>query len=88
MPHYNVMGLAKAALQRLGGHTAADLGEKNIRVNAIGWGPRRRGPASRHRRFPLYPEVERVQHAAVAQRVVEDVGKAGRLSVVGHVERG
>ena len=39
MPHYNVMGVAKAALEASVRYIAADLGEKNIRVNAISAGP-------------------------------------------------
>ena len=39
MPNYNVMGLAKAALEASVRYLAADLGEKNIRVNAISAGP-------------------------------------------------
>lgn len=39
MPHYNVMGVAKAALEASVRYLAADLGRKNIRVNAISAGP-------------------------------------------------
>jgi enoyl-[acyl-carrier protein] reductase I len=39
MPHYNVMGIAKAALEASVWYLAADLGMKNIRVNAISSGP-------------------------------------------------
>ena len=39
MPHYNVMGVAKAALEASVRYLAADLGVKNIRVNAISAGP-------------------------------------------------
>ena len=39
MPHYNVMGVAKAALEASVRYLAADLGEKNIRVNAVSAGP-------------------------------------------------
>ncbi len=39
MPHYNVMGVAKAALECSVRYLAADLGEKNIRVNAVSAGP-------------------------------------------------
>src|SRR6187551_379127 len=38
MPHYNVMGVAKAALEASVMYLAADLGEKKIRVNAISAG--------------------------------------------------
>jgi enoyl-[acyl-carrier protein] reductase I len=39
MPHYNVMGVAKAALEASVMYLAADLGSQNIRVNAISAGP-------------------------------------------------
>jgi enoyl-[acyl-carrier protein] reductase I len=39
MPHYNVMGVAKAALEASVRYLAADLGGKKIRVNAISAGP-------------------------------------------------
>jgi enoyl-[acyl-carrier protein] reductase I len=39
MPHYNVMGVAKAALEASVRYLAADLGQNNIRVNAISAGP-------------------------------------------------
>src|SRR6201996_5349648 len=39
MPHYNVMGVAKSALEASVRYLAADLGVKNIRVNAISSGP-------------------------------------------------
>ena len=39
MPHYNVMGIAKAALEASVRYLAVDLGGKNIRVNAISAGP-------------------------------------------------
>jgi len=39
MPHYNVMGVAKAALEASVRYLAEDLGKKAIRVNAISAGP-------------------------------------------------
>jgi enoyl-[acyl-carrier protein] reductase I len=39
MPHYNVMGVAKAALEASVRYLAEDLGKQNIRVNAISAGP-------------------------------------------------
>ncbi|MEP6933353.1 MAG: enoyl-ACP reductase [Nitrospirota bacterium] len=39
VPHYNVMGVAKAALEATVRYLAHDLGPKNIRVNAISAGP-------------------------------------------------
>jgi enoyl-[acyl-carrier protein] reductase I len=39
VPNYNVMGVAKAALEASVRYLAADLGDKNVRVNAISAGP-------------------------------------------------
>ena len=39
MPNYNVMGIAKAALETSVKYLSVDLGDKNIRVNAISSGP-------------------------------------------------
>ncbi|MBU6475693.1 MAG: SDR family oxidoreductase, partial [Alphaproteobacteria bacterium] len=39
MPHYNVMGVAKAALEASVRYLASDIGKNNIRVNAISAGP-------------------------------------------------
>ena len=39
MPHYNVMGVAKAALEASVRYLAVDLGDRGIRVNAISAGP-------------------------------------------------
>jgi enoyl-[acyl-carrier protein] reductase I len=39
MPHYNVMGVAKAALEASVRYLAEDLGSQNIRVNSLSVGP-------------------------------------------------
>ena len=39
MPHYNVMGIAKSALETSVKYLSEDLGKKNIRINAISAGP-------------------------------------------------
>ncbi|MFW6060652.1 MAG: enoyl-ACP reductase FabI [Phycisphaeraceae bacterium] len=46
VPGYNVMGIAKAALEHSARYLATDLGEKNIRVNTISGGPLRTLAAS------------------------------------------
>src|ERR1700741_1188388 len=46
IPHYNVMGVAKAALEASVRYLAEDLGKKNIRVNALSAGPIRTLAAS------------------------------------------
>src|SRR3546814_8713978 len=46
MPHYNVMGVAKAALEASVRYLAVDLGRRDIRVNAVSAGPIRTLAAS------------------------------------------
>ena len=68
MPHYNVMGVAKAALEASVRYLAADLGENNIRVNALSAGPIRTLGGRRNRRLPLHPQMERIEFAVAADR--------------------
>ena len=68
MPHYNVMGVAKAALEASVKYMAMDLGPRGIRVNALSAGPIKTLAAPRHRRLPLHHEVERAERAAAPQR--------------------
>ena len=69
MPHYNVMGVAKAGLEASVRYLAADLGVKKIRVNvAISAGSHQDARRLRHRRLPLHSRLERAQCAAAPQR--------------------
>ena len=54
MPHYNVMGIAKSALETSVKYIAEDLGKKNIRVNAISAGPIKTPCCIRNLRFQVY----------------------------------
>ena len=67
IPHYNVMGVAKAALESSVRYLAADLGTKNIRVNAISSGPIKTLAASGVGGLPLHPGLDRAQCAVAAQ---------------------
>ena len=87
IPHYNVMGVAKAALEASVRYLAADLGTKKIRVNAISSGPDQDAGGRGHRRLPLYPRLDRAQRAAAAQRHDRGGGRRGGLSAVRHVAR-
>ena len=60
IPHYNVMGVAKAGLEASVKYLAADLGPEGIRVNGISAGPIKTLGGERHRRLPLHHEVERI----------------------------
>ena len=59
-PHYNVMGVAKAALESSVRYLAADVGPKNIRVNAVSAGPIKtvaaRGISGFSKILQVYPE--------------------------------
>jgi enoyl-[acyl-carrier protein] reductase I len=76
MPHYNVMGVAKAALEASVRYLAADLGTKNIRVNAISAGPIKTLAASGIGDFRYILKWN--EHNAPLRRNVsaEDVGEA------------
>ena len=68
MPHYNVMGVAKAALEAERALSRRrSRREEHPRQRDLGR-PDQDAGRLRHRRLPLYPEMERVQHAAAPQR--------------------
>ncbi|WP_207537696.1 enoyl-ACP reductase FabI [Sabulicella rubraurantiaca] len=77
VPHYNVMGVAKAALEASVRYMAADLGPRNIRVNAISAGPIKTLAASGIGDFRYILKWN--QYNAPMQRNVglEEVGGAG-----------
>ena len=77
MPNYNVMGVAKAALETSVKYLAADLGPRGIRVNAISAGPIKTLAASGISDFRMMLHwVE--THAPLRRNVsIEDVGNAG-----------
>jgi enoyl-[acyl-carrier protein] reductase I len=76
VPHYNVMGVAKAALDASVRYLAWDLGEKSIRVNAISAGPVRTLAARGIAGFSTMEGI--VQERAPLRRPIEadDVGAA------------
>ncbi|MDX1711056.1 MAG: enoyl-ACP reductase FabI [Rhodovibrionaceae bacterium] len=76
-PNYNVMGVAKAALEASVRYLAADLGPDNIRVNAISAGPMRTlaGSAINNARFVFRWTKD---HAPMHRELsLEEVGSAG-----------
>jgi enoyl-[acyl-carrier protein] reductase I len=86
-PNYNVMGVAKAALESAVRYLAADLGPRNIRVNAISAGPIKTLAASGisgfsgilgvyRDRAPLRRTVEASEVASAAMFLLSDAGKA------------
>ena len=77
IPHYNVMGVAKAALETSVMYLASDLGPKNIRVNAISAGPIKTLAASGIGDF-RYIMKWNENNAPLRRNVtIEDVGGAG-----------
>ena len=80
LPNYNVMGVAKAALEACVRYLAADLGPKNIRVNAISAGPARTLSSSAIRDFhSMAHEVEQRAPLRRSMRNEEVGGMAAAL---------
>jgi len=92
-PNYNVMGVAKAALEASVRYLAADLGPKNIRVNAISAGPIKTLAASAisgfstilqvyRDRAPLRRTVDTSEVADAAIFLLSDAGRAVTAEVL------
>ena len=77
MPHYNVMGVAKAALESSVRYLAADLGDLNIRVNAISAGPIKTLAASGIGDFRYILRWNELNAPLKRNVTTDDVGKAG-----------
>ena len=98
MPRYNIMGVAKAALEATVRYLSADLGQYNIRVNALSPGPIRTLSASAFRGFdqfiehsaehnPLRRSVEQLDVAQSALWLASDLSRAVTGEVI-HVDAG
>jgi len=77
VPHYNVMGVAKAALEASVRYMAADLGSAQIRVNAISAGPVKTLAASGIGDFRYILKWNQLNAPMERNVSVEDVGGAG-----------
>jgi enoyl-[acyl-carrier protein] reductase I len=77
MPHYNVMGVAKAALEASVRYMAADLGPKNIRVNAISAGPIKTLAASGIGDFRYILKWNEYNSPLRRNVTIDDVGDSG-----------
>jgi enoyl-[acyl-carrier protein] reductase I len=77
MPHYNVMGVAKSALETSVRYLAADLGVKNIRVNAISSGPIKTLAASGIGDFRYILKWTEANAPLRRNVSIEEVGEAG-----------
>ena len=76
VPHYNVMGVAKAALDASVRYLAWDLGRKNIRVNAISAGPVRTLAARSIAGFPTMEAIVEERSPLHRHIDADDIGAA------------
>jgi enoyl-[acyl-carrier protein] reductase I len=77
MPHYNVMGVAKAALEASVRYLAVDLGDRNIRVNALSAGPIKTLAASGIGDFRYILKWNQYNSPLKRNVTLEDIGGAG-----------
>ena len=77
IPHYNVMGVAKSALETSVRYLAMDLGPENIRVNAISAGPIKTLAASGIGDFRYILKWNELNSPLRRNVTIEDVGGAG-----------
>jgi enoyl-[acyl-carrier protein] reductase I len=87
MPHYNVMGVAKAALEASVRYLAADLGKNGIRVNAISAGPIKTLAASGIADFRYILKWNEYNSALRRAVTIEEVGGAA-LYLLSELARG
>ncbi len=77
MPHYNVMGVAKAALEASVRYLAVDLGQRGIRVNAISAGPIKTLAASGIGDFRYILKWNELNSPLKRNVTIDEVGGAG-----------
>jgi len=77
MPHYNVMGVAKAALEASIRYLAVDLGDRNIRVNGLSAGPMKTLAASGIGDFRYILKWNEYNSPLKRNVTLDDVGGAG-----------
>ena len=87
MPHYNVMGVAKAALEASVRYLAADLGKGGIRVNAVSAGPIKTLAASGISDFRYILKWNEYNSPLRRTVTIEEVGNAG-LYLLSELSRG
>jgi enoyl-[acyl-carrier protein] reductase I len=87
MPHYNVMGVAKAALEASVRYLAVDLGGQNIRVNAISAGPMKTLAAHGIGDFRYILKWNQYNSPLKRNVTLDDVGGAG-LYLLSHLSSG
>jgi enoyl-[acyl-carrier protein] reductase I len=77
MPHYNVMGVAKAALEASVKYLAVDLGKYNVRVNALSAGPARTLASSGIGDFNYILKWNQYNSPLRRNVLLDEVGKSG-----------
>ena len=87
VPHYNVMGVAKAALDMSVRYLAADLGPRGIRVNAISAGPIKTLASSAVHGISKMLEYHRT-HAPLRKNTEQDEVGDAALFLLSHLGRG
>lgn len=87
MPHYNVMGVAKAALEASVRYMAADLGNDNIRVNGLSAGPIKTLAASGIGDFSYILKWNKFNSPLQRNVELEEVGTSG-LYLLSDLSRG
>lgn len=87
IPHYNVMGVAKAALEASVRYLAADMGEYNIRVNAISAGPVKTLASAGIGDFKHISQWTKYNSPLRRTTSLEDVGGAG-VYLLSHLSAG
>jgi enoyl-[acyl-carrier protein] reductase I len=87
IPHYNVMGVAKAALEASVKYLAKDLGPRNIRINAISAGPVKTLAASGIGDFRYILKWNELNAPLRRNTSIEDVGGAG-VFLLSHLSGG
>ena len=87
MPHYNVMGVAKAALEASVRYLAVDLGKQQIRVNAISAGPIRTLAASGIGDFRYILKWNEYNSPLRRTTTIEEVGDSA-VYFLSHLSRG
>ncbi len=77
IPHYNVMGVAKAALEASVRYLAVDLGERKIRINALSAGPIKTLAASGIGDFSEILKYNEKNSPLLKNVTIEEVGNSG-----------
>jgi enoyl-[acyl-carrier protein] reductase I len=83
IPHYNVMGVAKAALEASVRYLAVDLGERKIRINALSAGPIKTLAASGIGDFSEILKYNEKNSPLMKNVTIEEVGNSGMYLLSG-----